>query len=74
MGRAYSDRTGDAVYPVKPVLDIEPKRLGAVDVASLTAVEVYATLVHLAGWRDPVVAEAVFDAVSDVLARTRGTA
>lgn len=58
---------------VRPVdLDIEPKRLRSVDVISLTPVEAYATLVHLTGHRDPVVAEAVWDAVSGVLERTRG--
>ena len=60
------------MYPVNPDVDIQPKRLRTVDVVSLTPVEVYAVLVHLVGHRDPAVAEAVFDAARDVLARTRG--
>jgi hypothetical protein len=52
--------------------DIVPLRLGAVDVASLDNVEVRAALVLLAGHPDPVVTEAVVDAVRKVLLRTRG--
>jgi hypothetical protein len=52
--------------------DIEPTRMSAVDVASLSPVEVYAVLVHLAGNDDPVVTEALLDAVQRVLGRTRG--
>lgn len=52
--------------------DIQPLRLSAVDVISLSPVEAFAVLVHLAGDRDPVVAGAVVDAVREVLARTRG--
>jgi hypothetical protein len=52
--------------------DIEPLRLRATDVASLTTVEVYAVLVTLAGDPDPVVAAAVVDATRRILARTRG--
>lgn len=51
----------------------EQKRLTAVDVAQLSTVEVYGSLVLLAGHRDPVVAAAVVDAVQDILQRTRGT-
>jgi hypothetical protein len=53
------------------VPDIEPQRLSAVDIASLSPVEAYAVLVHLAGNPDPAVAEALTDAVRRVLARTR---
>lgn len=52
--------------------DIQPVRLTAIDVVSLTNIEVRAALIHLAGHRDPVVAEAVLDAVQGVLERTRG--
>lgn len=52
--------------------DIEPMRLSAIEVASLTDIENRAVLVHLAGHSDAVVAEAVVDAVRLVLARTRG--
>lgn len=51
--------------------DIRPLRLSAIDVASLTTIEVYAVLVKLAGSSDPVVADAVVDMVREVLARTR---
>ena len=51
--------------------DIEPQRMSATDVASLSPVEVYATLVHLAGHPDPVVTEALLDAVRRVLGQTR---
>jgi hypothetical protein len=54
--------------------DIEPLRMSAIDIASLAPVEVYAVLVHLAGDADPVVTEALADAVRRVLARTRGAA
>jgi hypothetical protein len=57
---------------VVPLPCAEPKRLRPVDVISLTPVEAYAVLVHLAGHRDPVVAEAAWDAVAGVVARTRG--
>lgn len=52
--------------------DIKPLRLSAVDIISLSPVEAYAVLVHLAGDRETVVATAVTDAVRQVLARTRG--
>jgi hypothetical protein len=54
------------------VPDITPPRIGALDVASLTDIEVRAALVHLAGDPDPAVAAAVLDAVRRVLERTRG--
>ncbi len=54
-----------------PEPDISPLRLSAVDVASLTGVEVRAILVKLAGSPDPAVAGAVVDATREVLARTR---
>lgn len=52
--------------------DIEPQRVSATDVASLAPIETYAVLVHLAGHEDPVVTEALLDAMRRVLARTRG--
>ncbi len=53
--------------------DIVPMRMGAVDVISLTSVEAYAVLCHLAGHQDPAVTEALLDATRRVLARTRTT-
>jgi hypothetical protein len=61
--------TGQVVVPLPRS---EPKRLRSVDVISLTPVEAYAVLVHLAGHGDPVVAGAVWDAVAEVVKRTRG--
>jgi hypothetical protein len=52
--------------------DISPQRMSATDVASLSPVEVYAIVVHLAGHDDPAVTQALIDAVRRVLARTRG--
>jgi hypothetical protein len=52
--------------------DIEPQRLGAVDVASLDDREVRASLVMLAGDADPAVAGRVVEVVRRVLERTRG--
>jgi len=46
--------------------------MSAIDVASLSPVEVYAILVHLAGHGDPAVTEALIDATRRVLGRTRG--
>jgi hypothetical protein len=51
--------------------DIEPQRLSAVDVASLSPIETYAVLVTLAGDPDPVVTQALVDATRRILARTR---
>ena len=51
--------------------DIRPERMSAVDIASLAPVEVYAVLVHLAGNPDPVVTQALLDAVRRTLTRTR---
>ena len=51
--------------------DIEPQRMSATDVASLSPIEAYAVLVHLAGDPDPVVTEALISATRRVLARTR---
>ena len=51
--------------------DIEPHRMSATDVASLSPIECYAVLVHLAGDPEPVVTEALISAVRRVLARTR---
>ena len=51
--------------------DIQPERMSAIDVASLSPVECYAVLVHLAGNPDPVVASALIDAARRTLARTR---
>jgi hypothetical protein len=53
------------------VADIQPERVSAVDVASLAPIETYAVLVHLAGHDDPVVTQALIDAMRRVLARTR---
>jgi hypothetical protein len=52
--------------------DIKPLRLSSVDIASLSPVECYAILVHLAGSQDPSVTGALIDATRRVLARTRG--
>ena len=52
--------------------DIEPQRMSAIDVASLSPVEVYAILVHLAGDPEPVVTEALIKSTRAVLRRTRG--
>ncbi len=52
--------------------DIEPQRMSATDVASLSPIEAYAVLVHLAGDPDPAVTQALIDATRRVLARTRG--
>lgn len=51
--------------------DITPQRLSAVEVAALSTVEVRAVLVHLAGHADPVVTEALLEAVRETLSRTR---
>ena len=51
---------------------IRPVRMGATDVASLSPIEAYAVLVHLAGHDDPAVTEALLDATRRVLTRTRG--
>lgn len=51
--------------------DIEPQRMSATDVASLSPIEAYAVLVHLAGDPDPAVTQALIDATRLVLARTR---
>jgi len=51
--------------------DIEPQRMSATDVASLSPIECYAILVHLAGDPDPAVVQALIDATRRVLARTR---
>ncbi len=51
--------------------DIEPQRMSATDVASLSPIECYAILVHLAGNPDPVVTDALISATRLVLARTR---
>jgi hypothetical protein len=53
--------------------DIEPMRLSAIDVACLSNTETRAVMVLLAGDPDPVVTEALIDAVRKVLARTRGS-
>ena len=47
-------------------------RLSAVDVASLSTIETYAIITHLAGSDDPAVTEALLDVTRKVLARTRG--
>jgi hypothetical protein len=47
-------------------------RLTAIDVVTLSTIEVRAILVHLAGHPDPVVASAVVDATRRTLTRTRG--
>lgn len=52
--------------------DIKPLRLSAVDMISLSPIEAYAILVHLAGSDDPVITEALLDATRKVLGRTRG--
>lgn len=49
----------------------DSERMSAVDIVHLSAVEVYAALVHLAGHRDDRVAAAVTEAVQQVLQRTR---
>jgi len=63
--------------PVRPLPepglpDISPLRLSAVDVASLTDVEVRAALLKLDGHADPAVQLAVVDVTREVLERTRG--
>jgi hypothetical protein len=53
-------------------MDIEPPpRVGPIDIASLTNVEVRAVLTHLCGSSDPSVREALLAAVQQVLMRTR---
>lgn len=51
--------------------DIQPERMSAIDVASLSPVECWSILVTLAGNPDPAVAEALLDATRKILARTR---
>jgi hypothetical protein len=51
--------------------DIAPMRLSAIDIVSLDSLECRAVLVHLAGNPDPIVTEALIDAVRRVLTRTR---
>ena len=52
--------------------DISPMRLGAIDIVCLTDRETRGALVLLAGNPDPVVTEALIDAVRRILERTRG--
>jgi hypothetical protein len=52
--------------------DIEPQRMSAVDIASLSPIECYAILTTIAGDPDPVVTAALVDATRKILARTRG--
>jgi hypothetical protein len=51
--------------------DIRPMRLGAIDIVCLTDRETRGALVLLAGNPDPVVTEALVDAVRRILERTR---
>lgn len=53
------------------VIALPAERLGAVDIVMLCPHEQAAALVHLAGHQDATVAQAVTDAVREVLARTR---
>jgi hypothetical protein len=53
------------------ITDITPPRLSAIDVASLTDVEVRAILLNVAGHPDPVVAAAVTESTRFILERTR---
>ena len=56
--------------PVEP--DISPMRLSAIDIVCLTDRETRGALVLLAGNPDPVVTEALIEAVRRILERTRG--
>jgi hypothetical protein len=60
------------VPPPRTEPEPAPERLRTLDIIHLTTVEAFAALVHLAGHRDPAVALAVRDTVTDMLARTRG--
>jgi hypothetical protein len=51
--------------------DIEPMRLGVIDIVTLSDRETRGALVLLAGNPDPVVTEALVDAVRRILERTR---
>jgi len=73
MGPAEPRRLDDMRRKRAAAPDLTETRLTAIDVVSLTEVEIRATLVHLAGDPDPVVRDAVLDATRRVLQRTRTT-